>query len=63
VGCSERKTEIRRRRHRRKKVAILKRKLAKATVSEKTEIARKLHALTPGADVIIHDWKLVAQDR
>jgi len=63
VGCSERRSEINRRRRRRKKVAILKRKLAKATVSEKTEIARKLHGLTPGAEVIIESWELVESDR
>ena len=36
VSASERQRELRRRRHRTKKLAILHRKLAKATVSEKT---------------------------
>ncbi len=51
--CSERKRELRRRRHRKKKLAILSRKLEKATVSERVVIADKLRALTPGGDVII----------
>ncbi|MCC9602410.1 hypothetical protein LOC67_17815 [Stieleria sp. JC731] len=48
----ERRREIRRLRTRRKKVAKL---LARAKTGsmEKGEVARKLRALTPGADVII----------
>jgi hypothetical protein len=53
VSCSERKRELRRRRHRKKKMAILVRKLAKATVSERTVIADKLRSLTPGGEQII----------
>lgn len=34
-------------------MAILVRKLGKATVSERTVIADKLRSLTPGAEVII----------
>lgn len=63
MPTSERTKEIKRRRHRRKKTDQLKRKLAKATVSEKELIARKLRALTPGADKIIGDWELKAVDR
>jgi hypothetical protein len=63
MGCSEKRTEIKQRRHRRKKIEHLKKKLAKATVSEKTEIARKLRGLTPGADVIIESWELIEADR
>lgn len=51
--CSERKRELRRRRHRKKKLSILSRKLEKATVSERVVIAEKLRALTPGGDVIV----------
>lgn len=58
MGISERKKEIDRRRHRRQKVAKLKSKLKKATVSEKVVIAQKLRALTPGAEVIIANWGL-----
>ena len=53
MSCSERKRELRRRRHRKKKVSILTRKLSKATVSERTVIADKLRALTPGGEAII----------
>jgi hypothetical protein len=53
VSCSERKRELRRRRHRKKKVGILVRKLGKATVSERTVIADKLRSLTPGGESII----------
>lgn len=49
----ERQREIRRRRSRREKVALLSKRAAKASPAEKQEIARKLRQLTPGADVII----------
>jgi hypothetical protein len=63
VAGTERHREIRRRRHRRKKLNQLQKRLGKATVSEKTEIVRKLRALTPGADVIVERWELVEADR
>ncbi|RIK81315.1 MAG: hypothetical protein DCC68_09005 [Planctomycetota bacterium] len=56
--ANERVTEIRRRRSRRKKIDKLKKKLEKATVSERKEIATKLRSLTPGASVIIANWGL-----
>lgn len=58
MSCSERKTELRRRQHRRKKLKIFERKLRKATVSEKGLIAEKLRNLTPGAQVLIERWDL-----
>jgi hypothetical protein len=58
VSCSERKKELRRRRHRRKKVSIFARKLEKATVSERLVIADKLRALTPGGETIVASWDL-----
>ncbi len=58
MSCSERKRELRRRRHRRKKVAILSRKLEKATVSERTVIAEKIRSMTPGCEEIIAQWDL-----
>jgi hypothetical protein len=58
VSCSERKKELRRRRHRRKKVTILARKLEKATVSERGVIAEKLRSLTPGGEQIVSRWEL-----
>lgn len=63
MSCSERKKEIRRRRKRREKVARLKGRLGKATKSEQVEIARKLRDMTPGAEVLISEWKLGAVDR
>jgi hypothetical protein len=56
---NERVIEIRRRRTRRKKLAKLKKKLDKATVSERKEIAARLRKMTPGAEVIIANWGLI----
>ena len=53
MGSSERRKEINRRRHRRKKVNHYKKRLDKATVSEKLVMAGKLRELTPGAPRII----------
>ncbi len=58
MTISERKKELKRRRHRRKKMATFERKLKKATVSEKTVIADKLRHLTAGAEQIIDRWGL-----
>jgi hypothetical protein len=58
VSASERKRELRRRRHRKKKLSILGRKLKKATVSEKAVIAEKLRSLSPGGEKIIANWDL-----
>ncbi len=57
--ANERVTEIRRRRSRRKKLVKLKKKLDKATVSERKEIAGRLRSMTPGAEVIIANWGLI----
>jgi len=58
LGCSERQKEIKRRRHRQKKLDQLKKRLGKATVSEKAHIAGKIRELTPGAEGIIEGWSL-----
>jgi len=58
VGISERHREINRRRHRRKKLNRYKKKLEKATVSERHEIAAKIRALTPGAEVVVSNMGL-----
>jgi U3 small nucleolar ribonucleoprotein component len=50
---TERTRELRRRRHRRKKVTKLLTKAEKANPSEKSVIVEKLRKLTPGADVIV----------
>ena len=63
MAGSERGRELRRRRARRSKIAQIKTKLPKATQSEKIEIARKLREMTPGAEKLIADWKLVEADR
>lgn len=57
-GISERGKEIKRRRHRRKKLEHFAKKLKKATVSEKGVMAAKLRNLTDGAEVIIANWQL-----
>jgi len=58
VGISQRNKEIKRRRHRRKKLRQLGKRLEKATVSERAVIAEKIRALTPGGEVIIQQWGL-----
>ena len=63
MGCSERRKEIKRRWHRRKKMTHLNKRLEKATVSERGEIARKVRELTGGADRIIASWGLDEVDR
>jgi hypothetical protein len=63
VGCSERRKEIKRRRQRRKKLGHLSKLLEKATVSERSEIVRKVRGLTPGADVLVANWNLAEVDR
>lgn len=58
MSISERKKELKRRRHRSKKMTHLEKKLGKATVSEKAAIAEKIRRLTPGAEQIIEAWGL-----
>ena len=57
-GISDRKQEIKRRRHRREKLAHFKSKLKKATTSEKLVMADKIRRMTPGAEVIIANLAL-----
>jgi hypothetical protein len=52
-GISDRKQEIKRRRRRRQKLTHFRRKLKKATTSEKLVIAEKIRKMTPGAETII----------
>jgi hypothetical protein len=58
VPSTERRKELKRRRHRRKKVAQFARKLPKATVSERAAMAEKLRSMTPGGQVIVDRWEL-----
>lgn len=57
-GISDRMQEIKRRRHRKKKMAKLKLRAGKASVSEKAIIAAKIRNLTPGAEQIIEKLQL-----
>jgi hypothetical protein len=57
-GIIERQKELKRRRHRKKKLKVVKRRLAKATTSEKAHLAAKLRRMTPGAEVIINNLGL-----
>lgn len=58
---SERARELRRRRSRTKKLGILERKVAKATISEKAHMAGKIRKMTIGAEEIIGRLKLIEQ--
>lgn len=62
-GISDRKQEIKRRRHRKKKLNLFKRKLKKANASEKAVIADKLRKMTPGAETIIANLGLEEKKR
>ena len=57
-GISDRHQEIKRRRKRRKKLVLFKKRLKKATVSERGVIAEKIRKMTPGAETIIEAWSL-----
>ena len=56
MGCSERTKEIKRRRHRKVKVAKLKRQYDAADASGKQLVIEKLGRLTPGASEILNNW-------
>jgi hypothetical protein len=58
MSRSERKKEIQRRRHRKKKLSVFERKLRSATSSDKQAIASKLRMLTAGAEEIIKRLEL-----
>jgi hypothetical protein len=57
-GISDRHQEIKRRRKRRQKLVLYKKRLKKATVSERGVIAEKIRRMTPGAETIIAAWGL-----
>ncbi|MBN2473169.1 MAG: hypothetical protein JXB62_01075 [Pirellulales bacterium] len=58
MPSNERRKEIKRRRHRRKKVLQFAKKLPQATVSERAAMAEKLRNLTPGGETIVEAWEL-----
>jgi len=62
-GISNRMKEIKRRRHRKQKVAKFQSKLKKATTSEKLAMAEKLRKMTPGAEVLIGAMGLAERKR
>ena len=55
---TERTRELRRRRHRRKKVTKLLARAEKGSPAEKAVVVEKLRRLTPGADTIIANRNL-----
>ncbi len=52
-GISNRMKEVKRRRHRKQKLAKFQTKLKKATTSEKLSMAEKLRKMTSGCDDLI----------
>ncbi len=52
-GISNRMKEVKRRRHRRQKLAKFETKLKKATTTEKHVMAQKLRKMTPGCEGLI----------
>ena len=62
-GISNRMKEIKRRRHRKQKVAKFQTKLKKATTSEKQVMAEKLRKMTPGAETLIAKMGLTERKR
>ncbi len=58
MSANERQRELRRRRHRKVKLANWKRRAAKASSSEKEVLAAKARKLTPGFAQVIENLKL-----
>ena len=58
MAGTERQRELRKRRHRTKKLANLHKKCEKANKTEKAAIVHKLRRLSPGAEQLIAAWKL-----
>ena len=59
-GISDRQQEIARRRKRKKKLEVFKRKLVKASPTDKLAIAAKIRRMTPGCETIIETLQLEA---
>ena len=58
MAGTERQRELRKRRHRSKKLDNLHKKCEKANKTEKAAIVHKLRRLSPGAEQLIQAWKL-----
>jgi hypothetical protein len=56
--ANERPTELRRRRQRKAKLTLLKKRLDKASKSEKAVIIAKVRRLSPGAEQLLANWKV-----
>lgn len=56
MPLSERRKEIKRRRHRRQKLAKLAKQFEQAKPSQKQHIIEKVRMLTPGADDVLRNW-------
>jgi len=56
--ANERPTELRRRRQRKAKLTLLKKRLEKASKSEKAVIIAKVRRLSPGAEQLVANWKV-----
>lgn len=56
MGISERGKELKRRRHRKKKLAKLKVQFDKARPSERPVIFEKVRNLTPGGTQVLLNW-------
>ena len=52
-GISNRMKEVKRRRHRKQKLAKVQSRLKKATTSEKLALAEKIRRMTPGCEGVI----------
>jgi hypothetical protein len=62
-GISNRMKEVKRRRHRRKKLAKFQTKLKKATTSEKLAMAAKIRRMTTGCEALISSMGLEERKR
>lgn len=62
-GISERGKEIKRRRHRRKKLNVIARKLKKATASERSVIGDRIRQMTTGSEVVLKNFGLAETKR
>lgn len=62
-GISNRMKEIKRRRHRKQKIAKFETKLKKATQSERLVMAEKLRKMTAGCEVLIARMGLTERKR
>ncbi|MFM7077215.1 MAG: DUF6800 family protein [Planctomycetaceae bacterium] len=62
-GISNRMKEIKRRRHRRQKIAKFQTKLKKATQSERLAMAEKIRKMTTGCEALIAQLGLAERKR